>query len=233
VRTGAGVTIDFEVFFHTTYAGMRARAIVLCGHWYDAEDAVAEAYTQAFVRWDKLSQYESPEGWVFRVMQQRLWKSARRQARESPTLDVPVPPHASPEQVAEVHEVLRALAALPRRQRIVMGLHSQGTPNEEIATALSVSEATVRTYLFRAREKLRGLLERTPASDAGEALVPSSSGSALLRLPADPVATGVRDATQWLKEAAELDQDARDAMYAWVKATGAARAKRRRRVPRW
>ncbi|MFE0461540.1 hypothetical protein ACFW1A_20050, partial [Kitasatospora sp. NPDC058965] len=84
---------EFEAFFTRSYPRALARAVLLCGNREDAEDAVLEAYAAAAERWaDRLRGYESPEGWVSTVVEQRLWKTARARSKQREALlRVPVP----------------------------------------------------------------------------------------------------------------------------------------------
>jgi RNA polymerase sigma factor (sigma-70 family) len=151
--------LTFTGFFECTFPGMLARAIMLCGHRQDAEDAVQEAYLQALQRWDRLSGYDSAEAWVYKVMTQRLSKERRRRARartqDLPPGDIPVPLEAGPEQQAEMREVFRLLGDLTRPQRAALLLHClQGMSQEEVARELGVRRGTVAATIFQARRKL-------------------------------------------------------------------------------
>lgn len=223
----------FADFFETTVSGMLARAIVLCGHRPDAEDAVAEAYCEALARWDQVGRYDSPEAWVHRVMCQRLWKSARRRARQqSVGLELPVPAYTGPEQAAEVREVLGALTGLPPRQQLVLVLSIEGHSSEEIAARLRVTTATVRTHVFKARRALERMLGMEQGRRrVGEPLVASGAHrpDALRRQPADPLAAAVQDAVRWLGES--VDADAATALRARVEAAAGGRSRLLRNRP--
>ncbi len=67
-------------------------------------------------------------------------------------------------------DVLAALSALPRRQREVTVLrYYLGLDVAEIAETLELSAGTVKTSLFRAREKLAAALgERATTDDDGD-----------------------------------------------------------------
>jgi RNA polymerase sigma-70 factor (ECF subfamily) len=76
----------------------------------------------------------------------------------------PVPSSATPEALSERKDLAAALAraldALPFDQRVTFVLKEiEGYSAREVALSLSVPEATVRTRVFHAKQKLRALLE--------------------------------------------------------------------------
>jgi RNA polymerase sigma-70 factor (ECF subfamily) len=57
-------------------------------------------------------------------------------------------------------DLLAAIARLPERQRLVVGLHHlTGLKVAEVAAALEISEGTVKSQLHDARSNLRSALE--------------------------------------------------------------------------
>ncbi|MEV7009881.1 sigma-70 family RNA polymerase sigma factor [Streptosporangium sp. NPDC051022] len=204
----------FEEFYEKTSARMLTRATMICGSTQDAEDAMAEAYLEAFRRWDRVGGYEprAAEKWVHTTMQRRWWKTAaRRRRRETGELRVPVRPCSSPEQTAEVTMVLGALSALSERERIVVLAHCvYGLSQKEVADRLGVRSALVAVYLFQARRKLERLL--------GLARPPKEPGERFTRLPGlfgadghahldDPLVALLRTAWGWLREAFEAEAE--------------------------
>ncbi|MCF6522830.1 RNA polymerase sigma factor [Streptomyces sp. JJ36] len=206
---------DFETFFARSLPGMLARAMLLCGHPQDAEDAVQEAYAEALRRWDRLRGYDAPDAWVYRVVRQRLWGAARSRRRTRP-VDDPVaemrpPAAASVEQTAEVRAVLAALSGLPARQRTVLVLHClQGLPQDEIAGELGLSRGGVAANLHKARRRLKGVVgtadegtvpgRRRPVQhDRGELVPAGAGGTARPDEPADGVAAALLRAELWLR----------------------------------
>ncbi|GAA4678920.1 hypothetical protein GCM10023347_36780 [Streptomyces chumphonensis] len=162
----------FEVFFTRTFTGMFARALLLCGHRQDAEDAVQEAYAEAYRRWERLSGYDAPDAWVYRVVRQRLWATGRRDARmrgaDAGVADLELPAPAGVEETAEARAVLAALALLPRRQRTVLVLHClHGLSQEAVAEELGLSRGGVAASVFKARRRLEKLLDLREQSSAG------------------------------------------------------------------
>lgn len=149
--------MDFNSFFASSRSDMLARALVLAGSRHDAEDAVQEAYVEALRVWDRVSGYDNPGAWVYRIVRQRLWKSARRWRRVGPVdlLATWRADEGDPARFVEASAALAALAALPTRQRTVMVmycLHQMG--QQQIADELGLTRGTVASTIFKARRKL-------------------------------------------------------------------------------
>jgi hypothetical protein len=109
--------MDFDTFFATSWSDMLARALMLVNCRHDAEDAVQEAYAEALRGWDRVSKYDNPGAWVYRVVRQRLWKSARRWRRIGSVdlLTTWQTGEGDPVRFVEAMTALTALAALPTR----------------------------------------------------------------------------------------------------------------------
>ena len=52
--TTSGEQRSLDDFFESTHSAVLARAIMLCGHRADADDAVQEAYLEALLSGDKV-----------------------------------------------------------------------------------------------------------------------------------------------------------------------------------
>jgi RNA polymerase sigma-70 factor (ECF subfamily) len=90
---------------------------------------------------------------------QALRKADARTKREAPAPDdVPIPP--SPSDSLLQKRLERALDALPEGMRQVLILHDvEGYTHEEIGDVLGVTSGTSKSQLFKARAKMRALLE--------------------------------------------------------------------------
>ncbi len=131
----------------------------------DADDAAQDAFLSALT---KLDQYDTarPFGpWLMRIVANAATdRRRRRKVRTAAPLDERlVAGGARPDTDAE-RQVLRgrlreALAALPERRRIAVVLFDvEGYSHAEIAQVLGIPEGTVRSEVFHARRRLRGLL---------------------------------------------------------------------------
>jgi RNA polymerase sigma-70 factor, ECF subfamily len=136
---------------------------------HDAEDAVQEAFLRVLRHRDALSEVRNYRVWLIRI----VWNIAldrKRRAKTRPETD----------DVAELARVLpsgglsaeqRAIAAqhharvlgcvdkLPAKERQVLQLSAfQDLSSVEIASVLGITESSVRSRLFRARNLMAGLL---------------------------------------------------------------------------
>ena len=176
-RAGRGDSAAFEVLMrrHNRTLFRTARAILRDDA--EAEDALQDAYLQAYHALPGFRAEARFATWMVRIVANealmRLRKETRRaqivpmqSADATPGLEeLPDNPmdHQRPEPSAERAEVRRLLEkqidALPDAYRTVFMLRAvEELPVEEVAAVLQMPEATVRTRFFRARSLLREAL---------------------------------------------------------------------------
>jgi RNA polymerase sigma-70 factor (ECF subfamily) len=129
-----------------------------------AEDALAEAFASAVVRWDKEGAPERPEAWLLKVARNRLVDEHRRQdvaqraheliARRS-FIEQTDEPEAIPDERLELmfacaHPAIDGSVRTPLLLQVVMGLSA-----ESIAAAFLVTPKTMSQRLVRAKRKIR------------------------------------------------------------------------------
>ncbi len=140
---------------------------VLRNH-HDAEDATQETFVRVLKARRKLSVVDDPRKWLARI----AWRVAVGRKAKSPDVSleevgrvvarlrstgVPADDAVGGEEVAIALE--RLIPALPRRLRDVVTLSTvEEMPPSDIAGILEISEAAVRSRLFRARQILRDKL---------------------------------------------------------------------------
>jgi RNA polymerase sigma-70 factor (ECF subfamily) len=146
----------FDAFYRDERARLfRALALTL-GNSDLAAEAVDEAMVRAYQRWNRVSSYDNPSGWVYRVGLNWGISRARRAVRR-PLLHTSLVT-AGPD-VPDT-ELAAAVAALPPRHRAVVVLRFDlDWSLEQIATALNVPTGTVKSRLHRALAVLRENLE--------------------------------------------------------------------------
>jgi RNA polymerase sigma-70 factor (ECF subfamily) len=146
---------DFDDFFARHY---RATVRLLSAGGDHAEDAVQEAFTQAYTRWSKVSAYDRPDAWVLRVAVNRMLNERRRLRRrdrnahrmlERETTEPPNP----------ADDLAAAVRLLPPRQRMALTLRYLADLDiAEVADAMQITEGAVRYHLHEARAALRDRL---------------------------------------------------------------------------
>jgi RNA polymerase sigma-70 factor, ECF subfamily len=149
-----------DVFAHDYDRLVRALTIV-AGDKETAADAVQDAFVCLVRRWDHLSTYDDPAGWVRRVALNQIrdhQRSVWRQAKLLLRIEQQYPAREGASAMAE--EVWGQLRTLPLKQRTALALYYVGDLTErEVADVMHVSEGTVKQHLHRARQTLRETLE--------------------------------------------------------------------------
>jgi RNA polymerase sigma factor (sigma-70 family) len=164
VTTVADVDFD-EAFEHLRGYAYRA-AYRLVGSRGDAEDIAAETLTRAYARWATVRGHAEP--WVVTTATNLALDLHRRTRTAGSRRHLLVEATAAPDQCLEYRlDLVRALAALPRRQREVVALRFLADYSEQTtATALGIDVGTVKSHTARALAHLRVLVLAEGASDA-------------------------------------------------------------------
>lgn len=135
-----------------------------------AEDVASDAFEQLCRLWAKVSRYERPGAWVRMVALRTATKVRRRSRKRSEVEAGWAAGRAVDRQVESDIDLVNVLGTLSVQQRAAVALHHVGGYSaREIGEFLECEEATVRTHLFRGRQKLAVLLRDPPEEvvDAG------------------------------------------------------------------
>ena len=150
---------DFEEFYASSYRPVLRVLLPLVLDVHAAEELAQEAFLRAFREWDRVSRYDDPRAWLFKVAM-RLAVSRWRRLRTAAAALVrhgPPAPVSEPDPISVA--VFSALARLPIAQRQALVLHHMlGVPIPEVAEMLQVPVGTVKARLFRGRAALAPLL---------------------------------------------------------------------------
>ena len=152
----------------------------VAGPGADAEDLAQDAFLKAFAALDRFDGRSALFTWLYRIAVNtaRDWIDHRRRRPTIP-LEGAFGPGAEPAdsgelpaQAAERSErqlaVRAALERLPEPFRTTLILRElEGHSYEDVAAILGISIGTVESRLFRARSKLRALLERQGVRPGG------------------------------------------------------------------
>jgi RNA polymerase sigma-70 factor (ECF subfamily) len=176
-RIAAGDREAFEVLMRRHNRRLYRLARAALRDPAEAEDALQDAYVNAFRSIGQFRQEASLSTWLSRLVlnecTNRLRRSARRHkvipivsAASEPDFDEHVADENEPPERQVARTQMRALLedkvdSLPETFRIVFVMRSvEELSVEECAAALGIPEATVRSRLFRARSLLRESLAR-------------------------------------------------------------------------
>jgi RNA polymerase sigma-70 factor (ECF subfamily) len=138
----------------------------------DAEDAVQEAFIRVLRHRDTLSEVRDQRVWLVRIVWNIVLDRKRRAKTRPETDDVAELARVLPagglsaEQRASAAQhhayVLGCVEQLPVKERQVLMLSAfEELSSVEIASVLSITESSVRSRLFRARNLMAGLLNHT------------------------------------------------------------------------
>ncbi len=124
----------------------------------DAEDACQTVFRKVLEQSEPFRDPEHERAWLIATArnecrnQLKHWWRTRRAGEEAL--------ETIPWEAPEDGEVWQALLSLPERERTALYLHYyQGYSTEETAELMGTKPATLRTWLFRARGKLKQRLE--------------------------------------------------------------------------
>jgi RNA polymerase sigma-70 factor (ECF subfamily) len=139
---------DF-VQFYRLHRDRLYRALAMTTRDADvASEAVDEAMARAAERWESIGEYDSPEGWVYRVALN--WARSAFRRRRPILRSSGVVWDALPDP-----DVSRAVAALPLRHRaVVVARYYLDWSTAEIAEHLDIPVGTVKSRLHRSLEQL-------------------------------------------------------------------------------
>lgn len=136
----------------------------------DAEDAVQEAFVRVLRHRDQLAEVRDARVWLIRIVWNVVLDRKRRMKTRPETDDVTEMARVLPcegltaeerASAAEHHAyVLGCMEKLPAKEREVLQLSAfEELSSVEIAAVLGITESSVRSRLFRARNQMAELLE--------------------------------------------------------------------------
>ena len=149
-----------EAAFNAFY-GRHARALWayvyrVTGNGADADDIVQESFLRLLRGGPETNDDEQQRRYLYRIASNLMidrWRGRQRDEREEITQSI-ADPHGPRDD-----DVARTFAALNARERALLWLaYVEGESHAEIAAALGVGARSVKVMLFRAKRRLRDLL---------------------------------------------------------------------------
>lgn len=160
----------FEALVQTWSAELYRYAYWLCHSQPLAEELVQETFLRAWRSLDSLRHEQAAKSWLFTILRREY---ARDYQRRRPTIDENMDPDKFSTDSTDVNtEVLLLRRALPRlseqyREPLLLQVLA-GYTTQEIAATLGISREAVMSRLFRARQKLRAILQGTENGQVGQ-----------------------------------------------------------------
>ncbi len=156
----------FERLVNAVSSDLYRYALMLCRNRAMAEDLVQETFMRAWRFLDSLRDESKAKSWLMTTLRREF---ARQFERYQPVFeDVELDQIRGDQGInPEVWAVRRGLMQLPTKYREVLVLQViGGYSGAEMAKMLDLPTATVNTRLFRARQRLREILEGDAHSDS-------------------------------------------------------------------
>lgn len=173
----AAMRRQFEKLVSDYSADMYRFAFWLGGDEQLAQDVVQEACLRAWRSFARLQDINSGKAWLFTIIRREHARHFQR--KRLPTSDIEdhevaeLAAWADPEQVGSDQEIRQAMQRLPENYREPLLMQVLGGMScKEIAADLDVNAGAVMTRLFRARNKLKTLLEDDPDTGEGDDELP-------------------------------------------------------------
>lgn len=152
----------FRAFYDRTSRGVWAYLTRMTGDRHLADDLLQEAYYR-FLRAAATYEDETHRRNSLFLIATNLVRDAHRRRREIVPLEEDTHvDHGSAERTESRTDLARAMNQLKPEQRALLSLaYGQGASHAEIASALGLKAASIKSLLFRARRRLAQLLGRS------------------------------------------------------------------------
>jgi len=165
---GNPTTGDFRRLYETVFPILFRVAYRITSSEEAAEDLCQEAFFRLHEKNMTFPNPDEAKYWLIRVVKNAALNYAKRKVREQKAYRRAFREEIRTEETGENilvkketrEEIREALEKLPENLRIVMILKEYGELNyKEIGRSLGISEGNVKVRVFRARERLAGLLK--------------------------------------------------------------------------
>lgn len=160
--------MEFTEFYQADRDRCLRAVLTVVGDRQLAEDLVSEAFTRAWMSWQKVRRHPAPRAWIVRTalnIRVSWWRRRHREVELGDAYEVVDATGGDPGVDAKLLAVLRQL---PQRQRevivfrVFLDLDTEGT-----AQALGIAPGTVTAHLSRAVATLRGQLVTEQSREGG------------------------------------------------------------------
>jgi NitT/TauT family transport system substrate-binding protein len=165
IRARGGDRDAFAELVSRSVGRLNALARMILRDEYAAQDAVQEAFIEAWRSLPGLREPEAFEGWLRRLLMRACFRTIRRNKRSS-AIEIQLTPADEPtilghERHLDIHDQLeRGLARLsPELRAVVVLVYYLDLPYVQAAEAMGVPLGTMKSRLNRATQVLRAEIE--------------------------------------------------------------------------
>lgn len=165
----AGSTVlTFGEFVARRSVALQRFAYLITGNVEDARDAVQDALTGAYPRWERIARRGDPEAYVRRsIVNAHItrWRGSGRESAWDPSwLEIPAPDGSA--ALLDARLAIRLVTDLPPRQRAAVVLRFyEDRGYAEIGRICGCSAGAARVLVHRALATLRARLPQEDSSD--------------------------------------------------------------------
>lgn len=170
---------EFDEFYRSEWRSAVTLGWSLTGSWAAAEDVAQDVFSDAYRRWEKVSQVTSRQAWLRRAVIKRSASVHRRHATErrgegrlrvvaARDADAHHDDRTGMRAVDQVGDPVfwEAVRTLPEQQRTVVVLHYlEDRSIADIARLLDVRTGTVKAHLHRGRKTIARRLAPSSSTD--------------------------------------------------------------------
>jgi len=155
IKAKNGDAEAFAMLYETVSSKLYSTAFYMLGRREDAEDAVMETVADAFAEIKSLRDPKAFEGWIFRILINKLKRKRKWYIREDVELNEDISPDHSVDhdERAALWSAVQSLSDIDRSIIILDVL--DGYSSEEIGNIMKMNPNTVRSRKQRALAKLR------------------------------------------------------------------------------
>ncbi|MBP0968947.1 MAG: sigma-70 family RNA polymerase sigma factor [Oscillospiraceae bacterium] len=158
LRAKQGDADAFASLYESVSSRLYSTAFYMLGRREDAEDVVMETVTDAFAEISSLRDPGAFEGWIFRILMNKIKRRRKSYIGESVELNEDISFSEGGDRDEQI-ALRNALGSLPETDRSILVLDILGGyRSDEIGDMLGMNPNTVRSRKLRALEKLRNML---------------------------------------------------------------------------
>ena len=155
-EAGERTASSFEDLVDVEKAGLFGALCLITRDRYEAEDVMQEAFLKVWERWDRVEGMDDPTGYLYRTAMNLYRKRVRRASLALKRAMRLAPLDDELREVETRDVVVRALAALTKRQRqSIVLVDLLDFSSEDAGRAMGIKAATVRVLASQGRAALK------------------------------------------------------------------------------